>query len=64
MASHNKPIQSRAARISDFLGLQRSTVGVLAMVILVSIKDKTLLFQSAPSKNDKMCAGISCSTTY
>ena len=27
-------------------------------------RDRTLLFQSTPSENGKLCAGISCSTTY
>ncbi len=35
-----KPIPGKAARISDFLGLQRSTVGVLAMVILVGMGER------------------------
>ena len=34
MASH-ETITSRVARVSGFLGLQRSTMGVLAMVVLV-----------------------------
>ncbi len=39
MATH-KPIPSRTARISEFLGLQRSTVGVLAMVVLVGMGER------------------------
>jgi MFS family permease len=38
--SSPKPIPGKAARISDFLGLQRSTVGVLAMVILVGMGER------------------------
>lgn len=33
-------ITSRAARVSGFLGLQRSTVGVLAMVVLVGMGER------------------------
>ena len=39
MATHN-PIPGRASRISEFLGLQRSTVGVLAMVVLVGMGER------------------------
>jgi MFS family permease len=39
MATH-KPIPGRTARISEFLGLQRSTVGVLAMVVLVGMGER------------------------
>ena len=39
MAIH-KPIPGRAARISEFLGLQRSTIGVLAMVVLVGMGER------------------------
>jgi MFS family permease len=35
-----KPIPVRAARISEFLGLKRSTVGVLAMVVLVGMGER------------------------
>ena len=35
-----KPNPVRAARIAEFLGLQRSTVGVLAMVILVGMGER------------------------
>ncbi len=35
-----KTITSRAARVSGFLGLQRSTVGVLAMVVLVGMGER------------------------
>jgi MFS family permease len=35
-----KSIPFRAARIAEFLGLQRSTVGVLAMVILVGMGER------------------------
>jgi hypothetical protein len=38
-ASH-ETITSRAARVSGFLGLQRSTVGVLAMVVLVGMGER------------------------
>ena len=33
-------IASRAARILDFLGLQRNTIGVLAMVVLVGMGER------------------------
>ncbi len=39
MASH-ETITSRVARISGFLGLQRNTVGVLAMVVLVGMGER------------------------
>jgi MFS family permease len=39
MATH-KPILTRASRIFEFLGLQRSTVGVLAMVVLVGMGER------------------------
>lgn len=39
MAPH-ETIKSRTARISDFLGLQHSTVGVLAMVVLVGMGER------------------------
>ena len=39
MAGH-KPNPGRAARVSNFLGLQRSTVGVLAMVVLVGMGER------------------------
>ena len=39
MASH-ETITSRVARVSGFLGLQRSTVGVLAMVVLVGMGER------------------------
>ena len=35
-----KSVPGRAARISEFLGLQRSTVGVLAMVVLVGMGER------------------------
>ena len=35
-----KPIPGKAARISKFLGLQRSTIGVLAMVVLVGMGER------------------------
>ena len=35
-----KPIPVRAARVSEFLGLQRSTIGVLAMVVLVGMGER------------------------
>jgi len=35
-----RPISGRAARISKFLGLQRSTLGVLAMVVLVGMGER------------------------
>jgi MFS family permease len=39
MASH-ETLKSRVARVSGFLGLQRSTVGVLAMVVLVGMGER------------------------
>jgi MFS family permease len=39
MATH-ETITARSARISGFLGLQRSTVGVLAMVVLVGMGER------------------------
>jgi MFS family permease len=35
-----KPDPGTAARLSEFLGLQRSTVGVLAMVVLVGMGER------------------------
>ena len=37
-----KKAASRTARISGFLGLQRSTVGVLAMVVLGGLGERSL----------------------
>jgi MFS family permease len=38
--SRRKPVTNRAATISNFLGLQRSTVGLLAMVVLVGMGER------------------------
>ncbi len=35
-----KPDPGISARLSEFLGLQRSTVGVLAMVVLVGMGER------------------------
>ncbi len=43
MAIH-ETITVRTARISGFLGLQRSTVGVLAMVVLVGMGERMAEF--------------------
>ena len=34
------PVKNKTAQITGFLGLQRSTVGVLAMVILVGMGER------------------------
>ncbi|MCJ7830015.1 MAG: MFS transporter, partial [Desulfobacterales bacterium] len=36
----NEPLKTRTARISGFLGLQRSTMGVLGMVVLVGMGER------------------------
>ena len=38
--SHSEGTDKPAARLSAFLGLQRSTVGVLAMVVLVGMGER------------------------
>ena len=40
MNGYRETITSRVARVSGFLGLQRSTVGVLAMVVLVGMGER------------------------
>ena len=37
---HNRTIKSRAERVTTFLALQRSTVGLLAMVVLVGMGER------------------------
>ena len=36
----SEPIKTAASKLSSFLGLQRSTVGVLSMVILVGMGER------------------------
>ncbi|MFZ5569660.1 MAG: MFS transporter [Thermodesulfobacteriota bacterium] len=38
--STSEPIKTRASRLTDFLGLQRGTVGVLSMVVLVGMGER------------------------
>ncbi len=40
LMEHNRAITSRTARLADFLALQRSTVGLLAMVVLVGMGER------------------------